>query len=542
MKGLLLLLLACEVPQEQVLQIPERPLIPLEEGLLLRRIHLDLAGTLPSPAELEAVRAEPERLSEQVDALLDAESFSPRFQDLLAEQWLTRVDKTNITFRELEMDASEQPALARSVGTEPLALMAEVAAQDLAWTETVTADWTMANSLLIEIWPLEPVGAASTGLDDWVPARYTDGRPPAGVAATNGLWWRYSSNPNNYNRSRAAALSRLLLCEDYLLREVSFDAAELADLDPLVQATQEVESCRSCHVTLDPIAAAFFGYWTFDLYDPIEAASYHPEREHLGRYLLETEPAWFGTPAPDPGALLAELSADPRFARCAVERTARAYWKREPALHDFETLAALEQGFVDGGQSMKALIRGVLSTPEYRAGQLMDSATATEDSTRTLRIMGPDQLAASVHQRTGFRWEMDGADAMWTDSLGLRTLAGGVDGVQVTEAPQDPALSRTLVIKRLAQAAGSHVAAHDLTSQADPILIQPAWCQAQPGDPVFEEALRTLSLLFWGVEMPQQTQSDYAAFFGQVQDASDTQQAWASLVAAFIRDPQFWSY
>ena len=233
-------LLACTTspPTERVM--PERPLVPLEAGLLLRRVHLDLAGTLPSLAELEAVRSGQETVDLHVDALLDSERFSSRFQELLAEQWLTQTDRTNITVRELGLDDELQPTLARSVGTEPLALMAEVADQDLAWTETVTADWTMANSLLLELWPLEPVDRSSTGIDDWVPARYTDGRPPAGVAATNGLWWRYSSNPNNYNRSRAAALSRLLLCEDYLLREVSFDAEKLADLDPLVQATKEV--------------------------------------------------------------------------------------------------------------------------------------------------------------------------------------------------------------------------------------------------------------------------------------------------------------
>ncbi|MFT5583351.1 MAG: hypothetical protein ACI9VR_000929 [Cognaticolwellia sp.] len=535
-------LLACTTSAPTELQMPERPLVPLEVGLLLRRMHLDLAGTLPSLAELEAVRSGEETLDTQVDILLDSERFSSRFQELLAEQWLTQTDRTDITVRELEMDSELQPVLARSVGTEPLALMAEVADLDLAWTETVTADWTMANSLLMEIWPLEPIDRASTGTDDWVPARYTDGRPPAGVAATNGLWWRYSSNPNNYNRSRAAALSRLLLCEDYLLREVSFDAAELADLDPLVQATQQVESCRSCHVTLDPIAAAFFGFWIFDLYDPIEAASYHPEREHLARYFLESEPGWFGVPVDDPGALLAELSADPRFTSCAVERTARAYWRRDPKLHDFETLSILEQGFLAEGQSMKALIRAVLSTPEYRAGELMDSATPAEDSTRTLRVMSPDQLAAVVEQRTGFRWRHSNADPMWNDEHGLRILAGGVDGIQVTEPQQDPSLSRTLVIKRLAQGAADFVVVHDTTNPQEPTLLRAEWLQAAPGDSSFEPALQELALLLWSQNMSPETASEYAAFFTQIEQASDRQQAWTSLVAALMRDPKFWSY
>ena len=53
-------------------------------------------------------------------------------------------------------------------------------------------------------------------------ARYTDGRPAAGVLATNGLWWRYTTTDSNMNRTRAAAISRLLLCEDFMARPVSF--------------------------------------------------------------------------------------------------------------------------------------------------------------------------------------------------------------------------------------------------------------------------------------------------------------------------------
>ena len=49
-------------------------------------------------------------------------------------------------------------------------------------------------------------------------ARYQDGRPAAGVLATNGLWWRYRSTASNANRKRANQASRILLCQDYLVR------------------------------------------------------------------------------------------------------------------------------------------------------------------------------------------------------------------------------------------------------------------------------------------------------------------------------------
>ena len=49
-------------------------------------------------------------------------------------------------------------------------------------------------------------------------------------------------------------------------------------------------------------------------------------------------------------------------------------------------------------------------------------------------------------------------------------------------------------------------------------------------------------MLLWSQEMGQESAAQYAAFFEQVEQASDRQQAWTSLTAAMIRDPKFWSY
>ena len=43
----------------------------------------------------------------------------------------------------------------RAVGEEPLRLMAHIAANDYPWSAIVTADYTMANPLLGDIFPVE---------------------------------------------------------------------------------------------------------------------------------------------------------------------------------------------------------------------------------------------------------------------------------------------------------------------------------------------------------------------------------------------------
>ena len=97
--------------------------------------------------------------------------------------------------------------------------MSHIIANDLPWTETVLADWTMATPSFFRLpisYPEGESGGRSPHNDT------TEGR----VLATNGLWWRYTTTDSNMNRRRAAAISRLLLCEDYLVRPVAFSEAD----------------------------------------------------------------------------------------------------------------------------------------------------------------------------------------------------------------------------------------------------------------------------------------------------------------------------
>lgn len=528
---MILALLACTGSQPQ--QPPEsadRGLVPLEDGRLLRRMSLDLRGRLPSVEELERVEQDPAQLELLRDEMLEDAAFEERLRHLLAEQWLTRADRFNIGTWELGLDASRRHELAWSVGSEPVVLMAWVAANDLPWSETVTADYTLANELLLELYPLEPLDQEPSAEQPWVRARYSDGRPPAGVVSTNGLWWRYFSAPNNYNRSRAAAVSRLLLCEDYLTRPVQFSAEGLADLDPELEATKEVPSCRSCHATLDPLAAGFFGYWVYDLYDPIEAVAYHPERELLGPSFLDMEMGWFGTPVSSPAELFAQIPHDPRFASCAVERAARSMWRREPGLEDFQTLDRLRADFEDEGLLMKQLLADLTDTPDYQVGALTEDALEDEQRQATHRVMSPELLATSVEQVTGLRWEMEGFDPFRDDIEGYRILAGGLDGHAVTEPLHSPSLSQGLVLKRLSQAAGQH-----MVEQGQLSLVGPE-------DAVWAEQVTRLSLQLHAQEPSAEDLVALEELWLAVEASSDAQQAWASLVSVLLRDDRFWSY
>ncbi|MDP6934285.1 MAG: hypothetical protein QGG40_15270, partial [Myxococcota bacterium] len=82
--------------------------------------------------------------------------------------------------------------------------------------------------------------------------------------------------------------------------------------------------------------------------------------------------------------------------------------------------------------NLRALIRSVMAGDEYRAGE-------TDDARYTpSKLISPELLASQLEDLTGYRFTYDGYDMMTTDTYGLRTLAGGVDGTFVTQRATEP--------------------------------------------------------------------------------------------------------
>ncbi len=523
---------------------PAAPLTqPLSDTALLRRLTLDLAGRLPTVSELEAVGEDPAALQDITASLMTGASFEARLTDWFAEQWLSRVDHFNVGHNDYRIDDAEEYRFERAVGDEPLRLMAYVAASDLPWTEIVEADYTVVDRILLDVWPLEAADdLPATAIPDHTPARYTDDRPAGGVVMTNGQWWRYFSAPNNYNRTRAAAISRLLLCEDYLLRPISFTSSTLLDRESLNEATRTETACVGCHATLDPLAAAMFGFWWFDLYDVAEMTSYHAEREYLGERYLELSPAWFGEPMDSPADLGPLIARDPRFVTCAVQTAAEALWRREVMVEDFTILAEAAETFQAGGLRYRDLIAALVASEPYTAGALLES-TSDSDAARfaTRRIMSAEQLADAIEQVTGYRWTFEGFDQMDNDTWGFRILAGGVDGVAVGQVQHDPTLSRSLVLKRLSQAAAWSVVQADLVDGEGRLLVG-VTAESTPDEAAFTDLLISLHRQLHGVT-PTESELDADILLWQtVSDSAGSLIAWQSLVSVMLRDPAFWVY
>jgi hypothetical protein len=387
-----------------------------------------------------------------------------------------------------------------------------------------------------------PAGAAD--IDGWAAGWYQDGRPHAGVLTQTSLWLRYPSAGGNANRHRANAVSRLLLCDDYLDRPIAFtrNAVDQVTVDP-EQAIRESASCQSCHATLDPLAAHFYGFFGYDgdddFYDP---TVYREENETQWRDYANRAPGWYGTPTSNLVEMGEQIAADPRFIDCAVQTVWEGLTQREYVDDDWSEFQAQRAAFEASGLRLKALFRSVVLSSDYLAAESLDRETGARMA--TVRTASPAQLAGIIEGITGYRWTFGGEDGLTSPTFGLKTLAGGVDGRSNSRINRAPSVGLVFVHERLAQTAAHRVVSHDFDPEreGDAILLSAVNIDDRPdvaGD-AFIGQIRALYVAATGRPLPDDaTEPDQLVALWQriySVEASPTD-AWAGVVSAVLRDP-----
>lgn len=478
------------------------------------RVSLDLRGVRPSVAELDELELRPGRWDYLVDGWLRDPRFGDRVRDVLALAWRTRLDTYTPQASEFGLPPSDDVDFQRSVGEEVLRLGAEVAEADLDWRELVTADWTLVDDHLAAVWPVDPEPGKG-----WRRARYVDGRPAAGVLSTNGAWWRYTTTMENYNRGRANAIARILLCSDFLARPVAFPRSDAAPgSDALLDQTKTDPSCTVCHFSLDPLGSYLYGfdYWVEPYYMTPE---YSPAAEALWRGRTEVPPSYFGQEAPGLDGLGRAVAGDPRFTSCAVEQVLEGVLQRDVSDADFGLVARHLEVFEASERRMRPLFRSAALDPENVGPGRAD------------KLLPPESLTASVEALTGFRWvDDDGREVLGNDLAGVRTLAGGYDGKAVTQPLRRSNPTVVLVHRRLAELAATHAVTHP-----DNPLFQGRSPTDVDDDELLEHLFRaTLS------RRPDAEEADLARELRDTVAAAEGAEAgWAAVTALLLRHPDF---
>jgi hypothetical protein len=515
-----------EVDEPVVLPEPIEEIGPVD---YIVRASLDLRGIRPSPEEIEAVLADPTQAPVIAAGYADDWRFGKRVAELFGEVFLTF---SETTFVLLDYWKDLDPAdMYRSIGHEPLRVLARIADHDLSYAELVTGDWTMANEVLAEMWPV----AYPAGETGWQLSRYTDGRPAAGVLAANGMWWQYGSMANNLNRGRANAYSRIFLCQDYLENEIDFNSDQPLDSEEALGNAIRTDPARAgCHDTLDPLAAHFFGFWYFAGRKqlPSDAPFYHPGRELLWQELDGLPPAFRGDATNGLAELGRRTVEDPAYAKCFVDRSFEQMLRRNVTRDDRPVLDDALASFLASDMNIRELYRYIVQSPLYRE----------RGGEGGLKVVTPTLLGSQIEAATNFEWVKGDWDLMQAPQSGLTALGGAVDGVFRTVRAEEPITTIVLVQKRLAESGAMHVAAHDLEGQRDPRLLTLADATHRPDTDreVFVAQIQDLHLRVLSktvaADDPQidETIEIWETIYGINNNATE---AWAGVIVLVLRDP-----
>jgi hypothetical protein len=395
-------------------------------------------------------------------------------------------------------------------------MIAHIATEDLPWTEAVTGDWTMADETLASIWPVDyPYGA--TG---WQEVHWTDGRPAAGILSASSLYWRYDATASNANRKRANAISRTLLCHDYLTQPVDFPSdLDVSNPAALADAVRTNPSCVSCHISLDPLAGYLFGFYYLSPLNPADVDAYHPERELQWETYVGVAPGYFGTPGTGRLDELGQrIAADPRFPACVVQQVYEGLLRRSATVDDTDALVSHREAFLTD-TTLRSLYRSVVSDPRYRAA-------GDDDGGVPLKIVTPTQLASEIEGLTGWRWTIGGIDAVTSDTVGVVTLAGGIDGFTGTRRARTANPTIVLVQERMAEAAAAY-AVENGSGVLDGMTLT-----AAPED----DTIATLYVRVLGRHADAEERKTASELWYSLYDG-DARAAWAGLLSALLRDP-----
>ena len=505
----------------------------------LIRASVDLRGIHPSETELRAIEATPELYEGFVDRYL----ADPRFLDRTVELWNQRLlTGTDGTYGQGYAGASAAD-VSDAMSGETLRLIRHIVDQDLPYTEIVLADYTMANPLLASMWGLDRSGDEA----GWAPALYTDGREHAGILTMSSMWLRYPSAGGNANRHRANAVSKMLLCDDYLSRPIVLNRAAVDQLtvDPETAISTNA-TCQSCHSTLDPLSAHFFGWFTYDD-DNADPTLYMPENEKAWMEYAGRSPAYYGVPTASIREMAELIADDPRFVDCAVQTAWEGLNQRPLDDDDWTDFQAHRTAFMEGGQSIRAVVRSVVVSPAYRARSAEDPEL--DERLATVRTASPAQMHSIVENITGYSREFGGRPGLKSNAMGLPILAGGIDGDTVTKRSYDPGVGTVFVQERLSQSAGWAVARHDLDPdrEGDALMLKYVTADDTPttSKKAFEDQVRSLYLQSTGYPLADEAAEvhNLITLWRQLHSVEGSPEAaWAGVVSAVLRDPLVLTY
>lgn len=455
----------------------------------LRKAVLSLADRLPTESEqslvatdgsdglitvLETVMTEPafnQRMREIFDDIFQVTKYAHDDDaiDLLDDDdypdkdWYKgcNVQKTPLCVNQFFKDTAKA-VTNDSVANEPLELALYLIANDLPFSEILTADYVMVNPYSARTYGVEVLFNDPTSPNEWKPTQVSVPRdeglvdiPHAGVLSSP-IWLnRYPTTDTNVNRHRSSSLHKQFLATD--IEKLASRPVDLSTIVAHNPTTNEL-ACAICHATVDPVAGTFQNFdeggrylppsdgWNYDMRPP----GFGPEI--VGNADQDASLQW----------LAGRVVEDRRFSTAMVRHMFKGFTGLDPLdpptdptssnyiaeleafLQQDAWIKAIADAFEADGERLKTVILGILLGPYYRAVDVPPGTVAGDktaeilvDQLGTSHLLTPEQLSRRLESITGHRWlDEDGEEE--------RLLAeflpyyGGVDRKYITRRVEVP--------------------------------------------------------------------------------------------------------
>jgi Protein of unknown function (DUF1592) len=547
------------------------------------RASMAVRGIRPSLDELAQVEADPGALPALVDSWLESDEFGDMIEDLHAELFLLRDD----TQYQLPVMGSlitagyNQADLHQSTVAAPLKLVREVVTEDRPYGDILTADYTVANQVVADIYGLEfdPAG------EEWQHTHWVDGRPQSGLLSDSQIWRRHVSNAANFHRGRANFVSRTFLCEDLGARDV-FVAGGIDIADPLAVAnavSDPNQGCVGCHTVLDPLAAFFWGYKEqlqrgaiLSAYDLNCEYNFENGPPPMGDYRVEhwcyplkfydvaeeddweywglRPPGLYGKPGETVEDLGLMILDDPRFGSCTAKNVAAYLTETDRKVLPDDWVIRLTDVLTASNYSVKALVKEIVLSQEFSTARVLNAGDPPP-FTAGLQVVRPEQLARMINDLTGFRWMANedtpacagtgnncwgNVDLLTSDVYGFRSMMGGIDSFTVTHPTHTPTPTKLLALSKLADEAAGYVVYQDFLKPAAERKLLTGIESAEVDEAKVRAQIASLAVRILGQRWEVDgidTTGMYALFTAATERTSQPTEGWKVVVSAFLRDP-----
>ena len=218
----------------------------------------------------------------------------------------------------------------------------------------------------------------------WKPVE--DRGPHAAGLLTTPMFLEKYASP----RARAAAITNDFLCKSFL--------SDVQSLAPSKEPNLMIRpGCKSCHATLEPLAAyfarvepssfVFLPQAQFPVHSTTCKLDKNGKLNGNCNALYDaafadakgaTLRSAYGSPEhadETPAGAARDITGLPEFGECAVQRVTSSFLGRTTTADDEPLLASLNAVFVRSGYRMKALVRAIMKSDEYRRSNNLSSTT-----------------------------------------------------------------------------------------------------------------------------------------------------------------------